>query len=130
MEQLARSPPFYPVKMELIPRGYRQADATDPFSRLRCCIRYNLAISRNSQNQRLVFELIERFKGFIAAAMCHTYRFQIFLISSQLPKNEKGLSLPYGVWEVIKWMFNQIDPAYRLQVKASIQSARAANWRR
>ena len=110
--------------MELVHAGLQpQADATDPFSRLRCCIRYNLAISRNSQNQRLVFELIERFKGFIAAAMCHTYRFQIFLISAQLPKNEKGHTLPYSVWEVIKWMFNQIDPAYRLQVKASIERA-------
>jgi GTPase SAR1 family protein len=122
---LSLNPPFLipeETKMELVHAGLQaQADATDPFSRLRCCIRYNLAISRNSQNQRLVFELIERFKGFIAAAMCHTYRFQIFLISSQLPKNEKGLSLPYGVWEVIKWMFNQIDPAYRLQVKASIE---------
>jgi GTPase SAR1 family protein len=124
---LSLNPPFLipeDTKMELVHAGLQaQADATDPFSRLRCCIRYNLAISRNSQNQRLVFELIEQFKGFIAAAICHTYRFQIFLISSQLPKNEKDHSLPYGVWEVIKWMFNQIDPAYRLQAKASIERA-------
>jgi hypothetical protein len=126
---LSLNPPFLipqETKMELVHAGLQaHADATDPFSRLRCCIRHNPAISRNSQNQHLVFELIEQFKGFIAAAMCHTYRFQIFAISSQLPKNEKKQSLPYGVWDVIKWMFNQVDPAYRLQAKASIERATA-----
>ena len=105
-------------------RDYRRrADATDPFARLRSCIHYNLAISRNSQIQRFVFELIEQFKDFIAAAMCHTYRFQIFLTSSLSPKNENRQSLPYGVWDVMKWMFNQLDPAYRLQADASIERA-------
>ena len=71
----------------------------------------------------LVFELIEQFKGFIAAAMCHTYRFQIFLISSLVFKNENGQSFPYGVWDVITWMFNQLDPVYRLQANESIERA-------
>jgi hypothetical protein len=52
--------------------------------------------------------------------MCHTYRFQIFLTSSLVPKNE---SCPCGVWDVMKWVFNQLDPAYRLQANASIESA-------
>ena len=124
---LSLNPPFLipeQTKMELVHSGLpSQADATDPFSRLRSCIRYNPAVSRNSQNQRFVFELIEQFKGFIAAAMCHTYRFQIFVISSLSPKNENRQSMPYGVWEVMKWVFNQIAPAYRLQAKASIDRA-------
>jgi len=124
---LTLDPPFLipePTRMELVHAGLQaNADATDPFSRLQCCIRYNPAISRNSQTQRFVFELIEQFKGFIAAAMCHTYRFQIFLISSMLHKNEHRQSLPYGVWDVTKWMFNQLDPAYRLQAYASIDRA-------
>jgi len=121
------SPPFLipeQTKMELVHTGLKvQGEATDPFARLRYCIRYNLAISRNSQNQRFVFELIEQFKGFIAAAMCHTYRFQIFLTSSLVPRNENHHSLPYGVWDVIKWMFNQLDPAYQVQANASIERA-------
>jgi hypothetical protein len=109
------------TKMELVHAGLQiPAEATDPFARLRCCIRYNLAISRNSQIQRFVFELIEQFKEFIAAAMCHTYRFQIFLTSSLVPKNE---SCPCGVWDVMKWVFNQLDPAYRLQAAASVERA-------
>ena len=84
---------------------------------------YNLAISRNSQIQRFVFELIEQFKDFIAAAMCHTYRFQIFLTSSLVPKNENSQSFPYGVWDVMKWIFNQLDPAYRLQADESVENA-------
>ena len=112
------------TKMELVHAGLQvQAEATDPFARLRCCIHYNLAISRNSQIQRFVFELIEQFKDFIAAAMCHTYRFQIFLTSSLVPKNQNRQSFPYGVWDVMKWMFNQLDPAYRLQADASIERA-------
>jgi len=112
------------TKMELVHAGLQiPAEATDPFARLRCCIRYNLAISRNSQIQRFVFELIEQFKEFIAAAMCHTYRFQIFLTSSLVPKNENHKSCPCGVWDVMKWVFNQLDPAYRLQADASVERA-------
>ena len=108
--------------MELVHAGLQApAETTDPFARLRGCIRYNLAVSRNSQIQRFVFELIEQFKGFIAAAMCHTYRFQIFLTSSLIPNNENRQSFSYGVWDAIKWMFDQLDPAYRLQANASIQ---------
>jgi hypothetical protein len=70
-----------------------------------------------------VFELIEQFKGFIAAAMCHTYRFQIFLTSSLVTTNQNHPSFSYGVWDVMKWMFNQLDPAYRLQANASVESA-------
>jgi GTPase SAR1 family protein len=110
------------TKMELVHAGLQlPAEATDPFARLRGCIRYNLAVSRNSQIQHFVFELIEQFKGFIAAAMCHTFRFQIFLTSSLIPNNENRQSFPYGVWDAIKWMFDQLEPAYRLQANASIQ---------
>jgi GTPase SAR1 family protein len=112
------------TKMELVHAGLQvQAEATNPFARLRSCIHYNPAISHNSQIQRFAFELIERFKDFIAAAMCHTYRFQIFLTSSLEPKNQNRQSFPYGVWDVIKWMFDQLDPAYRLQADASVERA-------
>jgi len=124
---LALDPPFLipeQTRMELVHAGLpAKAETSDPFSRLQRCIRYNPAISRDSQTQRFVFELIEQFKGFIAAAMCHTYRFQIFLISSMLHKNEHRQLLPYGVWDVTKWMFHQLDPAYRLQAYASINRA-------
>jgi hypothetical protein len=114
------------TKMELVHTGCGvQREAADPFERLRSCIRYNLAISQNWQNQRFVFELIERFKSFIAAAICHTYRFQIFLTCSVLPKSENCESFPYGVWEVTKWMFNQLDPAYRLQATDGVECAHA-----
>jgi hypothetical protein len=112
------------TKMELVHTGLRvQAEAADPFERLRSCIHYNLAISQNSQNQRFVFELIERFKGFIAAAMCHTYRFQIFLTSSVGPRNGNLPSFPHGVWEVTKWMVDQLDLAYRLQANEGVERA-------
>jgi hypothetical protein len=114
------------TKMELVHTGLgMQEEAGDPFERLRSCIRYNFAISQNSQNQRFVFELIERFKGFIAAAMCHTYRFQIFLICSVVPKNENCRFFPRGVWEITKWMFNQLDPGYRLQANDGVDRAHA-----
>jgi hypothetical protein len=112
------------TKMELVHAGVKvQAEAVDPFERLRSCVRYNLAISRNVQNQRFVFGLIERFKGFIAAALCHTYRFQIFLTSSVVPKNENGECFPRGVWDVIKWMVNQLELAYRVQANESVKCA-------
>jgi hypothetical protein len=100
-----------------------QGEATDSFARLRGCVHYNLAISRNSQIQHFVFEFLEQFKYFIAAAMCHTYRFQIFLTSSLVSKNENNQSFPYGVWDVMKWTFNQLEPAYRLQADESIERA-------
>jgi hypothetical protein len=112
------------TKMELVQVGLGvQAEPADPYERLRSCIRYNLAISRNMQNQRFVFELIERFKGFIAAVMCHTYRFQIFLTSSVAPKNENREWFLRGVWDVIKWMVNQLDPVYRVQANESVKCA-------
>jgi hypothetical protein len=55
--------------------------------------------------------------------MCHTYRFQIFLTSSLVSKNENNQSFPYGVWDVMKWTFNQLEPAYRLQADESIERA-------
>jgi energy-coupling factor transporter ATP-binding protein EcfA2 len=126
---LSLNPPFLipeETKMELVHGGLQvQGEEQEPFARLRRCIRYNLTISRNSQNQRFVFALIEHFKGFIAAAMCHTYRFQIFLTSSLMPKSETRLAFPYGVWDVAQWVFNQLEPAYRLQASESIE--RAAN---
>jgi len=105
------------TNMELVHEGLGvQSDGAEPFERLRSCIRHNPAISRNIQNQRFVFELIERFKGFIAAAMCHTYRLQIFLTSS-LPETKKSCECPpHGVWDVTKWVVNQLEPAYRVQV--------------
>ena len=120
-------PPFLipdGTKMELIHGGLHvQAEAADPFERLRSCIRYNLAISRNSQNQQFIFELIERLRSFIAAVMCHTYRFQIFLTSSVVPKNGSRLSSSHGAWEVIKWMVTQLDQAYRVQANESVGRA-------
>jgi hypothetical protein len=122
---LSLNPPFLipdQTKMELVHTGLRiQGEGADPFERLRSCIRYNLALSQNSQTQRFVFELIERFKGFIAAAICHTYRFQIFLTCSVVPKTEQCQTFPYGVWEVIKWMFIQLDAAYRHQANESVE---------
>jgi Double-GTPase 1 len=124
---LALNPPFLipeQTKMELVHAGLGvEADAAEPIERLRSCIRYNLPISRIIQNQRLVFELIERFKGFISAVMCHTYRFQIFLTSSVVPENENRESFPYGVWDVAKWLDNQLEPAYRAQASESVQLA-------
>jgi len=124
---LSLNPPFLipeQTKMELVHAGLPvHAEATDPFARLRSCIRYNLAISRNRQNQRFVFELMEQFKGFIAAVMCHTYRFQIFLTSSLEPGNENHEFFPYGVWDAMQWMFNQLDPGYRRQADASVGRA-------
>jgi GTPase SAR1 family protein len=112
------------TKMELVHEGLQvQAEPRDPFARLRCCIHHNLAISHNSQIQRFVFALIEQFKDFIAAAMCHTYRFQIFVTSSLVPKTQNPQSFPYGVWDVMKWMFDQLDPAYRLQADVSVERA-------
>jgi len=112
------------TKMALVHAGLQmQGEASDPFARLRCCVHYNFAISRNSEIQRFVFEFIEQFKDFIAAAMCHTYRFQIFLTSSLVSKNENSQSFPYGVWDVMKWTFNQLDPAYRLQANESVENA-------
>jgi hypothetical protein len=112
------------TKMELVHTGLgTEGEAADPFERLRNCIHYNLQISQNSQNQRFVFELIERFKGFIAAAMCHTYRFQIFLTCSVVPKEQNCEFFPRGIWEVTKWLFNQLDPGYRHQANENIVRA-------
>ena len=49
------------------------------------------------------------------------HRFQIFLTSSLEPKNQDRQSFPYGVWDVMKWMVDQLDPAYRLQADASVE---------
>ena len=114
------------TKMELVHAGLRlPSEPAEPFDRLRSCIRHNPAISRNIQNQRFVFELIERFKGFISAAMCHTYRFQIFLTSSVAQIKEDCESPPHGVWDVTKWVVNQLEPAYRAQVIESVKCAHA-----
>jgi hypothetical protein len=125
---LSLNPPFLipeQTKMELVHAGlHLQSEASEPFDRLRSCIRHNPAISRNIQTQRFVFELIERFKGFIAAAMCHTYRFQIFLTSSVAQK-EDCECLPHGVWDVAKWVVNQLESAYRTEVIQSVKSAHA-----
>ena len=112
------------AKMELVHAGLRrQGESEEPFERLRSCIRYNLRISQNSENQRFVFDLLERFRGFITAAMCHTYRFQIFLTCSVPPKTRAGKSSPHGVWEVTKWLVNQFDQAYRTQASESVEQA-------
>jgi len=114
------------TKMDLVHAGlHLQSEPIEPFDRLRSCIRHNPAINRNIKNQRFVFELIERFKGFIAAAMCHTYRFQIFLTTSVAQIKENCECLPHGVWDVTKWMVNQLEPAYRDQVIQSVKCAHA-----
>ena len=114
------------TKMELVHAGLRlPSEPAEPFDRLRACIRHNPAINRNIHNQRFVFELIERFKGFIAAAMCHTYRFQIFLTASVAQIKEDCEWLPHGVWDVTKWVVNQLEPAYRAQVIESVKRAHA-----
>ena len=112
--------------MELVHAGLRvQGGPANPFERLRHCIRYNLAVSRNTKTQRLVFALIERFKGFIAAAMCHTYRFQIFLASSLGPQDPARERTPHGVWDVMKWVTSQLEPAYRVQANENVERAHA-----
>jgi len=124
---LSLSPPSLipeETKIELVHVGLgEETEAAEPFERLRSCIRYNFRISRIMQNQRYVFELIERFRSFISAVMCHTYRFQIFLTCSVTPQTESRECFPYGVWDVAKWLVNQLEPSYRVQTSDSVQRA-------
>jgi len=113
------------TKIELVHVGLgEEMEAAEPFERLRSCIRCNFRISRVMQNQRFVFELIERFRSFISAVLCHTYRFQIFLTCSAKPETESRERFPYGVWDVAKWLVNQLEPSYRVQTNDSVQHAR------
>ena len=108
------------TKIELVHVGLgEETEATEPFERLRSCIRCNFRISRIMQNQRYVFELIERFRSFISAVMCHTYRFQIFLTCSMTAQTESRECFPYGVWDVAKWLVKQLEPAYRVQTNVA-----------
>ncbi len=110
------------TKIELVHVGLgEETEAAEPFERLRSCIRYNFRISRVMQNQRFVFELIERFRSFISAVMCHTYRFQIFLTCSVTGQTESRECFPCGVWDVTKWLVNQLEPSYRAQSNDSVK---------
>lgn len=114
------------TKMDLIHAGLKaNGELNEPFERLRHCIRYNLPTSKDIRTQRFVFELVDRFKGFIAAAMGHTYRFQIFLASSVISRDPRRDGLPHGVWDVVKWMVSELDPAYRFQANENVVRARA-----
>ena len=112
------------TKMELVHSGVQNpAEPQDVFGRLRYCIRHAPGNSKDLNNQALIFELLERFRGFITAALDHTFRFQIFLTSSA-PSAEGGRELQFGVWEATKWLVNQLEPAYRTQIEDQLRQDR------
>jgi hypothetical protein len=114
------------VKMELVHAGLKYSgEPDDPFGRLRYCIRNTLSNSKDMNQQAFIFELLERFRGFIAVALGQTYRFQIFLTSSLTPNAENREQLPYGIWEVARWIVNQLEPAYRVQATHQLEQDRA-----
>jgi hypothetical protein len=113
------------VKMELVHAGLKYpGEPDDPFGRLRYCIRNTLSNNKDMNQQAFIFEFLERFRGFIAAALGQTYRFQIFLTSSLPPNSENREHLPYGVWEVARWIVNQLEPAYRVQATHQLEKDR------
>src|SRR6185312_303321 len=58
------------VKMELVHAGLKYpGEPDDPFGRLRYCIRNTLSNSKDMNQQAFIFEFLERFRGFIAAAL-------------------------------------------------------------
>jgi hypothetical protein len=101
-------------------------EPSTPFDRLRHCIRYNPLNSRDRKTQHLIFQLSEGFRGFISAALGQTYRFQIFLTSSIVPIGESRDRFPVGVWQVVRWMVNQLEPVYRAQSDLQLDHDRAA----
>jgi hypothetical protein len=110
------------MKMELIHAGLKYSgEPDDPFGRLRYCIRNTLSNSKDLNQQAFIFEFLERFRGFIAAALGQTYRFQIFLTSSLTPNSENREQVPYGIWEVARWIANQLEPAYRDQATHQLE---------
>ena len=114
------------VKMELVHAGLKYpGEPDDPFGRLRYCIRNTLSNNKDMNQQAFIFEFLERFRGFIAAALGQTYRFQIFLTSSLPPNSENREHLPYGIWEVARWIVNQLEPAYRVQATHQLEQDRA-----
>ena len=114
------------VKMELVHAGLKYpGEPDDPFGRLRYCIRNTLSNSKDMNQQAFIFEFLERFRGFIAAALGQTYRFQIFLTSSLTPNSENREHLRYGIWEVARWIVNQLEPAYRVQATHQLEQDRA-----
>jgi hypothetical protein len=114
------------MRMELVHAGLKfSGEPEDPFGRLRYCIRNTLSNSKDMNQQAFIFEFLERFRGFIAAALGQTYRFQIFLTSSLTPDSENREHLPYGMWEVARWTVNQLEPAYRDQAKHQLEQDRA-----
>ena len=114
------------VKMELVHAGLKYpGEPDDPFGRLRYCIRNTLSNSKDMNQQAFIFEFLERFRGFIAAALGQTYRFQIFLTSSLPPNFENKEHLRYGIWEVARWIVNQLEPAYRVQATHQLEQDRA-----
>jgi hypothetical protein len=114
------------VKMELIHAGLKHSgEPDDPFGRLRYCIRNTLSNSKDMKKQTFIFDFLEQFRGFIAAALGQTYRLQIFLTSSLMPNSENKEHLPYGIWEVARWTVSQLEPAYRVQVTHQLEQDRA-----
>jgi hypothetical protein len=114
------------VKMELVHAGLKYpGEPDDPFGRLRYCIRNTLSNSKDMNQQAFIFEFLDRFRGFIAAALGQTYRFQIFLTSSLPPNSENKEHHRYGIWEVARWVVNQLEPAYRVQATHQLEQDRA-----
>jgi hypothetical protein len=114
------------IKMELVHAGLQYpGESDDPFGRLRYCIHNTPNNSKDLNNQKFIFDFVERFRGFIAAALGQTFRFQIFLTSSVAPNGEDGEHVPHGVWEATRWIVNQLRPAYRVQAKCQLEQDRA-----
>jgi len=114
------------MKMELVHAGLKYSgEPDDPFGRLRYCIRNTLSNSKDMNQQAFIFEFLESFRGFIAAVLGQTFRFQIFLTSSLTPNSENRERLPYGVWEVARWIVNQLEPAYQDQAAHRLEQDRA-----
>jgi hypothetical protein len=122
-------PPFLiteEIRMELVHAGLGYpGEPEDPFGRLRHSIRHTLSNSKDTKHQAFVFDLLEKFRGFIAAALAETYRFQIFLTSSATTSATNSEQLPYGAWLVAKWVANQLQPAYRVQARAQLEHDQA-----
>lgn len=126
---LTRDAPFLiapDTKMELVHAGLDyQGEPVDPFGRLRHCIRHTLSNSKNLRHQSFCFEVLEHFRGFISAALAQSYRFQIFLTASVVPNGANRDCFPFGVWEPVKWMVNQLEPAFRSQAMQQLEQDEA-----
>jgi hypothetical protein len=114
------------TKMELVHAGLDyQGEPVDPFGRLQHCIRHTLSNSKDLKHQSFCFEMLEHFRGFISAALSQSYRFQIFLTVSVVPEGANREYFPFGVWEPVKWMVNQLEPAFRSQAREQLERDQA-----